>query len=740
MDPIVVDIPGVGPVEFPASMSQDQINLAAKKLHDEANKEPVVEKESPELFGYAGAGLGAMGAAGDVIYSKGRPIIRAGEKMLGMQPSGPAIAKPRTFQDPSTVAQGAIERRSVAELPEGTTSTIRNWTVGKPGEGTGQHAGDFLGGSSYGQADEFAKERAAFEAANPTMKVQPVSRIAIPEKEAQLLAKQRAELQAQQNVANQAEVNAVAQTRAQRLAERDMLQGKLNKKNVLGGGANIAGKVALPVLGGYEAGTQGTQAFNRLSRPDLQTSDVASGVTNLGGSVAGLRSMFPGKGRIPAAIAAQGAAAVANWLDKRNPRNEEVEQKAQGGLIQHFESGRKVVADKALELAKKASSGYLHHTEKNPNPLVGTRFEVKDLGGLAPVKPMGLEDIRGHMIHTKPWDLSARNRQILSVSGKPLTTEIIPHGGQGYVRDLEHMDKGIGGASAFPISNQIQKITDISSREGEKLGGTGQVTMTPSTMSKFSEDYAIPTFDTYKNLWDQAEPGADRTGTMLQRLRFASPETLKTQTPIPFAGMVKDVKYPFRDLEKLKSLDFNDPEVADLFLRIPDLRKALIKEWRSKENQKMMGYNAEDLSAAHTDPDLLGIPPGYAGHTMIEMQPGSRPSLSSNITYDTDYAGKYSGSIGHTPSAVLLNDAYSKISQEMRQLHPSANEDKLHRLTMGALYTRNEGVSDLVDDKMINRVGAYHEGVKQNKINPNDIQGALQFLAKPGAYKEGGLV
>ena len=384
--------------------------------------------------------------------------------------------------------------------------------------------------------------------------------------------------------------------------------------------------------------------------------------------------------------------------------------------------------------------GYLHHTEKNPNPLVGTRFEVKDLGGLAPVKPMNLEDIRDHMIHTKPWDLSARNRQIISISGKPLTTEIIPHGGQGYVRDLEHMDKGIGGASALPISNQIQKITDISSREGEKLGGTGQVTMTPSTMSKFSEDYAIPTFDTYKNLWDQAEPGAARTQTLLQKLRFASPETLKTETPIPFAGMVKDVKYPFRDLENLKSLDFNNPEVADLFLRIPDLRKALIKEWRSKENQKMMGYNAEDLSAAHTDPDLLGIPPGYAGHTMIEMQPGSRPSLSSNITYDTDYAGKYSGSIGHTPAAVLLNDSYSKINQEMKELHPGANEDKLHRLTMGALYTRNEGVSDLVNDKMINRVGAYHEGVKQNKIDPNDIQGALQFLAKPGAYNVGGQV
>jgi hypothetical protein len=389
-----------------------------------------------------------------------------------------------------------------------------------------------------------------------------------------------------------------------------------------------------------------------------------------------------------------------------------------------------------LDLAKKAS-GYLHHTPVNPNPLVGTRFETKDLGGLAPIKDISLEDIRDHMLQTKPWDTSSRNKQIVSVSGKPITADIVTHGGQSYPRDLEHIKQEIGGASALPITNRIQNITNIASHEGEKLGGTGQVSMTPSSMSKFSEDYAVPTFDTYKNLWDQAEPGAARTQALLEKLRFASPKTLKTETPIPFAGMVKDVKYPFQDL---KSLDFNDPDVAGRFMQTPDLRKALIKEWRSKENQKMMGYNAEDLSAAHTDPNLMGVPAGYAGHTMIEMKPGATPTLSSNITYDTDFGGNYLGSIGHTPTAVLLNKSYSKINNEMRQLHPDANEDALHRLTLGALYTRNHGVSDLVNDEMINRVGAYHEGVKQNKIDPNDVQGALQYLSKPGAYNEGGQV
>jgi hypothetical protein len=292
--------------------------------------EPVIERESPELFGYTGAGLGAIGAAGDVIYSKGRPLIRAGEKLMGMEPSGPPKVKPRTFQDPSAVAQGAIERRTPVDLPEGTTTTVRNWTAGRPGEGAGQHAGEFLGGSNYSEADKFAKERAAFEAANPTMKVQPGSRLAIPEQDAEAIAKQRAALQAQANATNQAEVNAVAQNRAARLQERDMLRDQANRKNMLTGSANVVGKVALPIMGGYEAGAQGTQAYNRLTRPDLTGSDVAAGATNLLGSAAGMRSMFPGKARIPAAIISQGAGAIANFLDKRNPRNEPEEQTAPG--------------------------------------------------------------------------------------------------------------------------------------------------------------------------------------------------------------------------------------------------------------------------------------------------------------------------------------------------------------------------------------------------------------------------
>jgi hypothetical protein len=326
MNPIVIDIPGVGPVEFPADMSQDQINAAAKKLYDEANKEPVVERESPEALGGMGAVIGAMGAAGDVIYSKGRPLFRIAEKAMGMDTGAPAV-KPRTFQDPSTVAEQAIARRSVT-APDitGSPSAVKTWS------GT-QHGGDFLGGSEYGEADKIKKEALAFESKNPTQKVLPGSLLAVPEQEAQRLAQQRAELAAQQDVAKQAEVQKVAQTRADRLGERADLKGKANKFNLAKGTGNLGVKVAAPILGGYEAGSQGAQAYNRLTRPDLTAGDVAAGATNIVGAGSGALSMLPGKYRIPAAIISQGAGAIANLLDKRNPRNEDVEQKAAGGSV-----------------------------------------------------------------------------------------------------------------------------------------------------------------------------------------------------------------------------------------------------------------------------------------------------------------------------------------------------------------------------------------------------------------------
>jgi hypothetical protein len=313
-----------------------------------AAPEPVVEKESPEALGGIGATIGAVGAAGDVIYSKGRPLFRMAEKAMGMDSGAPTV-KPRTFLDPSAVAEQAIARRT-ATAPDvtGSPSAVKNW-------GATQHEGEFLGGAEYKDADRIKKEALAFEKQNPTQKVLPGSLIAVPEEEAKRLAQQRAELAAQQDIAKQAEVQKVAQTRAERLGERAELKGKSNQFGAAKGAGNIAVKVGAPVLGGYEAGSQGAQAYNRLTRPDLTASDVAAGATNIVGSGAGALSMVPSKYRIPAAVIAQGAGAIANFLDKRNPRKEEVEQKAAGGLAGYAEGGGPKLPGKFGKLQKVAS-------------------------------------------------------------------------------------------------------------------------------------------------------------------------------------------------------------------------------------------------------------------------------------------------------------------------------------------------------------------------------------------------
>jgi hypothetical protein len=717
--PIIVDIPNIGPVEFPATMTEDEINAAAKKLHDSANKEPVVEKESPELMGYLGGGAGAVGAAGDVIYSKGRPLIRMGEKLLGMQTEVPP--KPRTFLDPSTVAQQAIERRMPTDVvPEGSTTTVRNWTVGKPGAGTGQFGGqEFLGGANYKEANKIAEQALAAEKQFPGTKVLPGSLLSVPEAEAKNLAEQKAALAAEQDRLNQAEVQKVAQTRAERLGERANLRHQVARKNIATGAGTIATKVGAPILGGYELGSQGAQAYNRLTRPDLTASDIAAGATNIVGAGAGALSMLPGKYRIPAAILAQGAGAVANWLDKRNPRNEE-EQKASGGLVQHFEKG-------GVTLAKKFVSGYLEHTPKKPNPLVGTRFELQDLGGVNPVVPLDLTKIKGAMMTPSPADMTSANQKILNIAGIPMTSDIVTHGGHPFARSQKNIERGHGWASNENAAKSAQSRADIAATEGEMQGGTGQALMLPMTMGKGSENFSVPVAQTYYDILKQTEFNPNELQKMNEEIRNYK---IRGKTPLQsFVGL-------------------EHPEVMEQFLKggmglegsHHDLRKAFVERAQLKDRMRAMGVNAEDIAGAHLDPNLLSVPQGYAGHTVLESKPGAEILPSDSITYSHALQKKYLGDIGNTPVSVLMEKPYKNIYQELEAKFPDKTEDQIHAMTLGAMGTRKAGVSQLVDEETINRVGAYHDAVKQGLIDPNDHKAAMEYLSVPGRYAGGGKI
>jgi len=299
-----------------------------------APKAEVYEKESPEFFGGAVSALGAAGAAGDILFSKGRPLFRAAEKMFGFEDPN-ARVKPRVFSTPAEVAERAIQAR----MPQVDGGATENYMksgqyISPEGKPLYYGAGDT---GDYSGARKAAERAIETEKMFPGMKVlQGGTPIALPQDLTTQVETQRAEVQRQQDIKNQQEVNRAAEQRAQMLAERNRLKDIQQRGKVLTGTGTIGTKVGAPILGGYQLGSQGAQAYNRLSRDDLQLSDIASGATNVVGAGMGASSMLPGgRLRLPKAIASMGFSQLADVLDTRDPRRPKsvLEEKAAGGLV-----------------------------------------------------------------------------------------------------------------------------------------------------------------------------------------------------------------------------------------------------------------------------------------------------------------------------------------------------------------------------------------------------------------------
>jgi len=127
---MIIDIPKVGQVEFPDSMSEAEINKAAKKLYDEANVEPKKEKGTLERTAEiatrgmaqtvpgALAGGAVAGAPGALIGSMALPIGDALNTLVNMISGGvnkvAGTDIPR-LQMPSQVASQAMTQMGLAE-------------------------------------------------------------------------------------------------------------------------------------------------------------------------------------------------------------------------------------------------------------------------------------------------------------------------------------------------------------------------------------------------------------------------------------------------------------------------------------------------------------------------------------------------------------------------------------------------------------------------------------------------
>ena len=334
-------------------------------------------------------------------------------------------------------------------------------------------------------------------------------------------------------------------------------------------------------------------------------------------------------------------------------------------------------------------ASYLAHTPLKPNPKVGTRFERTEATGLAPKKPVKIEDLKGASASIMPWDLSGRGFDITSVSDEVLPKPVRTTGGQDFARDEAHMAQGVAGASNLPIAKRIRDRNETTLRENLEAGGSGRALMLPSTMGDESEFFSSMPANVLLELIGNRNLPKKELDKLSEMVRKAPVQVPKKGLVRPFGDFVG-----FDDVKGVREqmLKGTGPRASP-----GELRKAIAKQMSKVGPQKTIGYNREDMMAAIQDPALRGTPKGYVGNTVIEATPGTPFSASTTPDYDTNFAGQYLGSLGvNAPVEVLMPKTYNRLFQEMQ-----GRPGDTRNMVLGAMEKRGEGFSELIDQESI---------------------------------------
>lgn len=346
---------------------------------------------------------------------------------------------------------------------------------------------------------------------------------------------------------------------------------------------------------------------------------------------------------------------------------------------------------------------YLPDTPSKPNSEVGTRFTREDLNNLVPKNKIKIEDLEGSTIKIMPWDSTNAEQRITSVSGVPVNTRT--YGGQDFARAKHNYEADIGGTSNKEIAKRIAGRIEEAKKANLEYGGTGDVYMLPSTMSKGSENFSPMPTDIFTQLI-QNNPDPKAIAQLNEWLRTAPVATKKGQVR-PF-GEFKGIDTPEGLAQLYSGEGFKANGTAGEF------RKAFAKEMGKLRNEQAFGYNAKDVTSAVTDPSLIGVPKGYIGNTIIKASDETKLLPSTHPAYDTDFSGKYAGSLLHSvPVDVLMPKSYGSLYQEFALKYPNMHPDAIKNMAIAAMEKRKAGVYETVNKDTINNYYKYMESLNK---------------------------
>jgi hypothetical protein len=370
-------------------------------------------------------------------------------------------------------------------------------------------------------------------------------------------------------------------------------------------------------------------------------------------------------------------------------------------------------------------SVYKPHTPKKPDPDVGTRYKVTDQGGLAPKQDLDIQSLKDSQVKIFPWDATSRNKLVTEVSDIPLTNPVLTEGGDDYMRDLNHIKQRIAGASNYDIANRIMTRINEAAMENQLLGnGTGKVYGFSSRMGEGAEMASTFPTDIALDLIKQAGLKKKELKALDENMRNMNFEGKKGifQNMAPFGSdeFIHQLRHGLETNKEKKIKGFS----------AMNMRKAFMDRMSLVENQKRLDYNIQDLANSVLADELKGVPKGYVGNSVAELDAFGKLTPSKSSTYNTDFPGVYAGNMANMPVEILMPKTFENIYREMKHLYPDATKESLRNMAVGAMEKRNKGISEKIGQRNIDAVKTYQEGLKNGEFDPNDIKQVYDYMLR----------
>lgn len=355
-------------------------------------------------------------------------------------------------------------------------------------------------------------------------------------------------------------------------------------------------------------------------------------------------------------------------------------------------------AAKAVEaptVITQPKSNYLVNTPKNPNPLVGTRYETELIPGTqAERRDFNLDDLLGASLMTYPTDMLSRNVKIKNVSGIPIENPAVSVGGLTYMSDLENMKNLIAYASNKSASTSQNNRSLRAIEENLARGGTGRVFMAPHTMPRGGENFSTTPTEGLLSIIDTVGINPELAAELSDRIRGAT---------------VKGVKGKYNDFVGIGDSGLIQQLMTGEGLRAGspgDLRKVFVDKMSSVAAEKGLGFNYQDLQNAILDQNVMNKPAFLMGDSIYEAMPHLGTSKGTHPAYSHNMPGIFRGNTPGAPISEVMGDVYRRAVQENINKPGSrsgtfADADQLAR---GSLSTAGENISLFVDEKELARL------------------------------------